>query len=43
MRELSPFDVDEGSPFRAEFKGYFSKEYQPKSVPNSNEFSENPS
>ena len=22
---VSPFDVDEGSPFRAEFKGYFSK------------------
>ena len=33
----------QGPPLEMSLRGYFSKEYQPKSISNSNESSENPS
>ena len=43
MREFFSIGVDERFSVELSLKGYFSKEYQLKSVPNSNEFSKNSS
>ena len=47
MREFSIgvplWGVDEGFYLELSLRGYFSKEYQQKSIPNNNEFLENPS